>query len=166
MVAFLLEAVAIVAFVQQSILFFFSNYSCLFVFHSFMFCFFFSDWANGAIVLALLILNAILGVFNEWRADVALQKIKQKLQVKARVLRNGQWGELNAKELVPDDVVRIRVGDFIPAVREKEKQREREKKREREREREREKEREKEKETEKEKEREREKERQRKRVCE
>jgi H+-transporting ATPase len=75
------------------------------------------EWANGGIVLALLLLNATLGIFEEYRADKALQRLKSKLQIQARVLREGQWLTLASKELVPGDIVRVRDGDFVPAVR-------------------------------------------------
>jgi H+-transporting ATPase len=67
------------------------------------------------VILALLLLNAILGFFQEQRASQAVETLKQKLRINARTLRNGTWQLLPARELVPGDVVRIRAGDFVPA---------------------------------------------------
>ncbi len=67
------------------------------------------------IVLALLVLNGILGFFQEERASEAIAYLRQRLQVNARVLRDGSWSSVAARELVPGDVVRVRGGDFVPA---------------------------------------------------
>ena len=67
------------------------------------------------VIVALLLLNAVLGFFQEQRASGAVDTLKQKLRVNARTLRDGNWQMLPARELVPGDIVRIRAGDFVPA---------------------------------------------------
>ena len=67
------------------------------------------------IITALLLVNAILGFIQERQATRAVGALKQKLQLKARVLRDGLWQTLNADEVVPGDVIRVRLGDFVPA---------------------------------------------------
>lgn len=67
------------------------------------------------IILALLILNAVIGFLQEERASQAVETLKQKLRINARTLRDGKWQMIPARELVPGDVVRIRAGDFVPA---------------------------------------------------
>ncbi|MDQ1281586.1 MAG: H+-transporting ATPase, partial [Thermoproteota archaeon] len=67
------------------------------------------------IVTALLVFNSVLGYTEEQKASSAVEALKKKLQVKARVLRDRIWKTLSARELVPGDVVRVRSGDFIPA---------------------------------------------------
>ena len=67
------------------------------------------------IITALLLVNAILGFIQELQATRAVGALKQKLQLKARVLRDGMWNTLNATEVVPGDVIRVRLGDFVPA---------------------------------------------------
>jgi plasma-membrane proton-efflux P-type ATPase len=67
------------------------------------------------IVSALLVVNAILSFAQEQQASRAVEALKRELQVTARVLRNGAWGLVPARELVPGDIVRIRPGDFVPA---------------------------------------------------
>ena len=67
------------------------------------------------IIAALLFVNAILGFMQEQQATRAVKALKQKLQLQARVLRDGVWQTVNAAEIVPDDVIRVRSGDFVPA---------------------------------------------------
>lgn len=68
-----------------------------------------------AIALALLVVNAVLGFLQEQRANRALDALRRRLQVAARVLRDGAWLTLPAPELVAGDIVRVRSGDFVPA---------------------------------------------------
>lgn len=72
-------------------------------------------WADLWIALALLVVNAILGFLQEHRAVAAVSALRKRLQVTARVLRDQVWQAIPARELVPGDVVRVRVGDFVPA---------------------------------------------------
>ncbi len=67
------------------------------------------------VVVALLFVNALISWIHEENANRALELLKSKLQVQSRVLRDGKWVQLPAKLLVPGDVVRIRMGDFVPA---------------------------------------------------
>jgi H+-transporting ATPase len=67
------------------------------------------------IVLGLLVLNGVLGFYQEQRASAAITFLRQQLRVRARVKREGIWSEIPARELVPGDVVRVRAGDFVPA---------------------------------------------------
>ena len=67
------------------------------------------------IIGALIIVNALIGFAQEERASKAVDALRKKLQVFARVLRSGTWRSIAASELVPGDVVRVRAGDFVPA---------------------------------------------------
>ena len=67
------------------------------------------------VVSVLLIVNAVLSFFQENRASGVLDSLRQRLQVSARVLRNGLWQLIAARELVPGDIIRLRTGDIIPA---------------------------------------------------
>ncbi len=78
------------------------------------------EWALGkflemSVVAGLLFFNAVVGFFQEERANAALALLKNKLKTNARVKRDGKWTVLPARELVPGDVVRLRAGDFVPA---------------------------------------------------
>jgi H+-transporting ATPase len=68
-----------------------------------------------AIIFTLLIVNAVVGFWQEKKADNAIELLKKRLSPKARVLRDGTWHEIPSKELVPGDIVRIRLGDIVPA---------------------------------------------------
>ncbi|MCW4046322.1 MAG: plasma-membrane proton-efflux P-type ATPase [Candidatus Bathyarchaeota archaeon] len=76
---------------------------------------FLQRYSDVYIVFGLLVLNAVLGFVEEQRASGAVESLKEKLHVNARVLRDGSWAVLPARELVPSDIVRIRPGDFVPA---------------------------------------------------
>ena len=72
-------------------------------------------WEDFAIIFTLLIVNAVVGFLQEHKADNAIELLKKRLAPKAHVFRDGKWFEIPAKELVPGDVVRVRLGDVIPA---------------------------------------------------
>ena len=76
---------------------------------------FLQRYADLYIVTGLLLFNAVLGFLEEHRASRAVEALKEKLRVNARVLRNGDWKIAPARELVPGDVLRLRQGDFVPA---------------------------------------------------
>ncbi|HRP70937.1 MAG TPA: HAD-IC family P-type ATPase, partial [Turneriella sp.] len=67
------------------------------------------------VALSLLIVNALISVVQERRAEGVVESLRARLRVEARVLRDGVWQVLPARELVPGDVVRLRMGDFVPA---------------------------------------------------
>jgi H+-transporting ATPase len=74
-----------------------------------------SHWEDFWIIIGLLLLNAIVAFWQEHKADNAISLLKRKLSARAHVLRDGKWTELAARELVPGDVARIRLGDIVPA---------------------------------------------------
>jgi len=71
--------------------------------------------ADAVIITFLLVFNAIIGFMQEHRADTALQLLHQRLTVMVRVLRDGQWQEIPAREVVRDDLLHVRMGDIIAA---------------------------------------------------
>ncbi len=74
-----------------------------------------SHWDDFLIIIVLLLLNAIVGFWQEHKADNAINLLKQKLATRTHVLRDDRWTELPARDLVPGDIVRIRLGDIVPA---------------------------------------------------
>ncbi len=72
-------------------------------------------WADFSIIFGLLLFNALIGFWQEYKAANALKALKSRLALKARVLRDRRWGEIDAVELVPGDIVRLRLGDIVPA---------------------------------------------------
>ena len=71
--------------------------------------------ADFWIAIALLVVNAALSFFQEQHASSAVAALRRQLQVTARVLRDGRWALLPARELVCGDVIRVRTGYFVPA---------------------------------------------------
>ena len=72
-------------------------------------------WEDFAIILALLIVNAIVGFWEEYQAGNTIAALRQKLALQARVKRGGTWTTIPSRELVPGDVIRLRIGDIVPA---------------------------------------------------
>ncbi len=72
-------------------------------------------WPDFGIILVLLLANAVVGFWEEREAGNAIEALKAKLAVKARVKRDGKWVNPAARELVPGDVIRLRLGDIVPA---------------------------------------------------
>jgi len=72
-------------------------------------------WPDFFIILLLLLANAMVGFFEEREAGNAIEALKANLAVKARVKRDGKWINPAASELVPGDVIRLRLGDIVPA---------------------------------------------------
>jgi H+-transporting ATPase len=72
-------------------------------------------WPDFFIILILLLANAVVGFWEEYQAGNAIAALKAKLAIKARVRRDGKWNFLEACELVPGDVIRMRLGDIVPA---------------------------------------------------
>lgn len=73
------------------------------------------DWIDLAIILVLLLFNAILGFWHEHSAANALDALKGALAKEAMALRDGKWQTVLSETLVPGDIVRIRLGNVIPA---------------------------------------------------
>jgi H+-transporting ATPase len=72
-------------------------------------------WAEAGVIGAMLVFSAGLGFYQERRGKQALALLRSQLSVSARVRRDGQWQLIPAAELVPDDLVHLRVGDLVPA---------------------------------------------------
>jgi H+-transporting ATPase len=73
------------------------------------------DWTDFTIITVLLLANVAVGFWEEYQAGNAIEALKKKLALSARVLRDGKWRELPARELVPGDVIRLRLGEIVPA---------------------------------------------------
>ncbi|NGX56378.1 MAG: Calcium-transporting ATPase 1 [Candidatus Anoxychlamydiales bacterium] len=72
-------------------------------------------WPDFVVILSMLIINAALGFFQEYKAGNAIEALKKKLALHARVLRDGQWINIEAKNLVPGDIISVKLGNVIPA---------------------------------------------------
>ncbi len=74
-----------------------------------------ADFADPLIILAIVIMNAVLGVLQEQKAERSLEALKKISAPTALVLRDGKWNRIDAAELVPGDVFEIEAGEYIPA---------------------------------------------------
>ncbi|WP_028231776.1 plasma-membrane proton-efflux P-type ATPase [Paraburkholderia mimosarum] len=72
-------------------------------------------WDDLAIIVTMLLVNASVGFWQEFKADNAIALLKQRLALKARVRRDGQWKDIEARLLVPGDLVQVKLGNVIPA---------------------------------------------------
>jgi Ca2+-transporting ATPase len=72
-------------------------------------------YVEPIVILTILILNAIVGVWQESNAEAALDALKKLVPDTAFVLRDGNWGDIDAEDLVPGDIVEVKVGDKVPA---------------------------------------------------
>ncbi|HVY54662.1 MAG TPA: HAD-IC family P-type ATPase, partial [Thermodesulfobacteriota bacterium] len=72
-------------------------------------------WGDFAIITALLVVNAAVGFWQEHKAEDAIEFLKKRLASNSRVLRSGRWLETPSRDLVPGDIVRVRLGDIVPA---------------------------------------------------
>jgi H+-transporting ATPase len=72
-------------------------------------------WPDFFIILVLLLANAVVGFWEEYQAGNAIAALKAQLAIRARVRRDGKWTTVAARELVPGDVIRARLGDIVPA---------------------------------------------------
>ena len=74
-----------------------------------------SEWAEVIIILAVVLLNAVLGVIQESKAEAAIEALQTMTAATCKVLRDGKQTILHSDELVPGDVVLLEAGDAVPA---------------------------------------------------
>ena len=74
-----------------------------------------SEWAEVIIILAVVLLNAILGVIQESKAEAAIEALQTMTAATCKVMRDGKMVILHSDELVPGDVVLLEAGDAVPA---------------------------------------------------
>ncbi|MEM4671872.1 MAG: HAD-IC family P-type ATPase, partial [Desulfurococcaceae archaeon] len=72
-------------------------------------------YVDFAIMVSLLLVNSVIGIFHEYRAGKAVEMLKSKLKVAVKALRDGRWIDVIAEDIVPDDIVKISMGDIVPA---------------------------------------------------
>lgn len=67
------------------------------------------------VILLILVLNALVAIYQDKDAESALDALKKMQALECHVLRNGTWKVMDSKNLVPGDIVEVRMGDNIPA---------------------------------------------------
>jgi H+-transporting ATPase len=70
---------------------------------------------ESILIFILLTVNAIIGFFQSQNSQRAVELLKKRLHIRAKVLRNGQWTLKDAKEIVPGDILKLKLGDLVPA---------------------------------------------------
>lgn len=73
------------------------------------------DWEDFTGILLLLLINSIIGFTEQRNAGNAVKALMESLAPEARVKRQGQWKVIDASELVPGDIISVKLGDVIPA---------------------------------------------------
>ena len=74
-----------------------------------------ADWIEPIVIIAIVLINALLGVIQESKAEAALEALKNMAAPEARALRGGVLQTLKSTELVPGDIVEMEAGDLVPA---------------------------------------------------
>lgn len=78
-------------------------------------CYFIGDKFDALVLAFIVVLNGSVAFYNEHDSKKALQLLKRKLTIKTRVLRGGEWKTMDARELVPGDMIMAGLGDVVPA---------------------------------------------------
>ena len=74
-----------------------------------------NDYIDSVIIIAIVVLNAIMGVIQEEKAQKAIEALNKMTPPKAKVVRENKISEINAEELVPGDLIILEVGSYVPA---------------------------------------------------
>jgi Ca2+-transporting ATPase len=74
-----------------------------------------SEYIDMAVILSVVVLNAVIGYLQEYKAERSVRALKQMVVPKARILRDGKEREINSEELVPGDIVLLSSGSKVPA---------------------------------------------------
>ena len=75
----------------------------------------YSELIDAGVILLIVIINAIIGVVQENKAETAMEALKNMNKSFSKVLRDGEWKHLASEEIVPGDVVKLEAGDIVPA---------------------------------------------------
>lgn len=109
-----LEEAAGVSF-WQLVLDQFKNFLVLLLIASALISMAIGEWVDAAAILAIVIINAVLGVLQEWRAEQSLQALKRMAAPTAVVIRDGRQETIPSEQLVPGDLVVLTAGNNVPA---------------------------------------------------
>lgn len=73
-----------------------------------------NDYIDSIIIIAIVILNAVMGVVQETKAEKSIEALQKMTPPKAKVIREGNTSEINADELVPGDIIILETGNYVP----------------------------------------------------
>lgn len=74
-----------------------------------------NDYIDSIIIIAIVVLNAIMGVIQEAKAEKSIEALKEMTPLKAKVIRENKQIEINAEEIVPGDIIILEAGNYVPA---------------------------------------------------
>ncbi len=74
-----------------------------------------NDYVDSIIIIAIVVLNAMMGVVQEAKAEKSIEALQQMTPPKAKVIREKVTNEINADELVPGDIIMLEAGNYVPA---------------------------------------------------
>ncbi len=74
-----------------------------------------NDYIDSIIIIAIVVLNAIMGVIQETKAEKSIEALQKMTPRKSKVIREGKTEEINAEDLVPGDIVILEAGSYVPA---------------------------------------------------
>ncbi len=77
--------------------------------------FWFKEWLDGIAILLVLVINAAIGFYMEFKAHKSVKALKKLSSIPAKVMRGGKLNEINSEEIVPGDIAFTEAGDMIPA---------------------------------------------------
>ncbi len=72
-------------------------------------------WEDFTIIMIMLLVNAFVDFYQESKALSAIEVLKSKLALRSLVLRDGRWREIDAAQLVPGDIIKLKIGNVVPA---------------------------------------------------
>ncbi len=72
-------------------------------------------YTESIIIFVLLTVNAVIGYMQSRNSHKAVELLKQKLEIKVKIFRNKEWALLDAREIVPGDMITLKLGDLVPA---------------------------------------------------
>ena len=74
-----------------------------------------AHWVDTAVIVAVVVINAIIGFIQEGKAEEAMEAVRNMLSLHATVIRDGQRVVIDANDVAPGDIVYVQSGDKIPA---------------------------------------------------
>ncbi|MEM0372467.1 MAG: magnesium-translocating P-type ATPase [archaeon] len=77
--------------------------------------YFLGETINSMVIISIVLLNALLGFFQEYKAELAVRELRKYITLRCKVLRNGKTQEIDSTQIVPGDIVYLGIGDIIPA---------------------------------------------------
>ncbi len=76
---------------------------------------FLGDYMDSIIILIIVVLNALIGFYQEYKAEQALESLKKLARTQTQVLREGKWELVDSTDLVPGDTIMLEAGNSVPA---------------------------------------------------